>query len=452
VRKITDWPWSLILLTLCLAYAVYKQGGVELEDWSVSLLGLGILALATGLGPRNREFAPSLERWLWCPSLILLGYTAFQLVPLPIGLLKRLSPARAGLNEALTTLVGVGAAAPVSVIPSATWGHLLNVAGYTLTFLLVREMCWQRADRKWTLTLPLLTVAGLEAALGLAQSGLGEGADVAQGNYINRNHFAGLLEMVLPFAVMYALVVFRRGMAHRRFSALTAVKTCVLLALATLIFLGIVFSLSRMGFIASLCSLFVAGALAVGAGLSTRKRWLAVAAVAALIALSFVFLPPDALILRFASLASEDLSGDLRLQVWKDSLHLVAAYPLLGCGLGGYESAFLKFNTGAPMLTMDYAHNDYLQLLAELGILGFLIVAILMLAILLKAVSAALQHPKANDRYLGLACTGAMTAIFIHSVVDFNLYIPANALLLAWIAGIAVSLPGNSGEWRVARD
>ena len=166
-----------------------------------------------------------------------------------------------------------------------------------------------------------------------------------------------------------------------------------------------------------------------------------VGSIAVLVVLSFVFLPPDRLIMRFAQLSSaEEITAEGRLLLWGETLDLIAAYPLFGCGLGAYESAFLKYKVSHPLVTADYAHNDYLQLLAELGIIGFLIGAALVLAVLAKAVRAALRHADPNSRFLALACAGAMVAILIHSLVDFNLYIPANAVLLAWISGISAGL------------
>jgi len=87
--------------------------------------------------------------------------------------------------------------------------------------------------------------------------------------------------------------------------------------------------------------------------------------------------------------------------------------------------------------TQDYAHNDYLQFLAELGAVGFAIAAALLLLVLILSIRASFRHPKPAGQWIGLACTGALTAILIHSIADFNLYVPANATVLAWICGVA---------------
>jgi O-antigen ligase len=110
----------------------------------------------------------------------------------------------------------------------------------------------------------------------------------------------------------------------------------------------------------------------------------------------------------------------------------------VGCGLGGFESAFLKFKSVEGIIVVDYAHNDYLQLLAELGIAGFLIVAVL-LGSVAKRVTR-ITDDVSDIRWVGLACVGSLTAIVVHSAMDFNLYVAANAAVLAWICGLATGL------------
>ncbi len=163
-------------------------------------------------------------------------------------------------------------------------------------------------------------------------------------------------------------------------------------------------------------------------------------AIALAAALVFFFLPTDELILRFGSVINtQNVSGETRISLWRDTRKLIAAYPVTGSGLGTYESALLRFKTVAPMNTADYAHNDYLQAAAELGIAAAAAGLVWVLLIFARAARAALSPDTGPNRYLALGLTGALTAILIHSLVDFNLYIPANAMVFAWICGIAAS-------------
>ena len=100
----------------------------------------------------------------------------------------------------------------------------------------------------------------------------------------------------------------------------------------------------------------------------------------------------------------------------------------------------MKFKVSAPLVTDDFAHNDYLQLLAELGVVGFAIGAALAFSVVRTAVRRAVSSPDPRARYFAVACAGALAAILVHSLADFNLYIPANAMLLAWIAGMTAGL------------
>lgn len=134
--------------------------------------------------------------------------------------------------------------------------------------------------------------------------------------------------------------------------------------------------------------------------------------------------------------------------MWEESLALVRDYPVFGCGLGGYESAFLRYKVGAPMVRDDRVHNDYLQFLIELGAAGFAIGVALMGSIVVGIWRAASGSAEPEGRFLAIGCIGAMAAMGLHSVVDFNLYVPANAMLLAWIGGVGLSI----GRGRSARE
>ena len=222
-------------------------------------------------------------------------------------------------------------------------------------------------------------------------------------------------------------------------------KASALLALAALLLAAIVASQSRMGFVAALGGLLVTGLLAAGAteqrmyGPARRWRWIIPAVTVVLgVALLFILLPTRELVERFAAMAGTgDANGEVRSQIWRETLPLVRAYPLTGCGLGTFESAFLRYKHVAPMFIVDYAHNDYLQTLAELGIVGFALGLALVWRIMTRVVRLALFHQESPGWALALGLAGGIAALLLHSLTDFNLYIPANAMTLAWICGLA---------------
>jgi O-antigen ligase len=216
---------------------------------------------------------------------------------------------------------------------------------------------------------------------------------------------------------------------------------------AALLLIAIVFSLSRMGFFCALAALVVAAALT----LTVRgwrdderveaplwRRALPAAIVAVVVLAGVLVLPSAALVSRFSDLAhTEDITADTRAQLWRDTVPLIKDYPLFGCGFGAYESCFYKYKTVAPMSTADFAHNDYLQVLAELGIVGFAAGLTFVLRILFGVGRNVLYAHSIDERCRSIACVAAMTAMLLHSIVDFNMYVPANAMVFAWIAGVA---------------
>lgn len=431
--------FGLTVLSLILAFAVVNKGGVWARDWNLCLLAIALLTLVYRFRDRSDQ-APPLDRKSQWLLLAFVGLAAIQLLPLPLSWVRFLSPARADLFTATFPVLGSARLAGLTAAPPATLEHLLRLCGYLLVFLLVRDIAWRWSDSPWRPALPLVAIAALEATLGLFQS-YTPGTDAfAAGTWVNRNHFAGFLEMCLPFAVMYPVALLGRTRSRHVWLAAPAWKACGLLSIAGVIFVAILHSLSRMGFLASLASLFAIGALALGARRRGWKRWLPIASLAALVLLGFVLLPSDPLIARYAQLAPADaISSDMRTGMWRDTLGLIKAFPLFGCGLGAYESCFPRYQTVAPMYTIDFAHNDYLQYLSELGVLAFLAGLLFLLGVFRQAIRAGMEEPSTDRRYLSLACAGSFVAIFLHSFVDFNLYIPSNAMLLAWIAGIAAT-------------
>ena len=506
---------ALAVLGGVLAYIAFEWAGVVRTGRYEYLLALGLLAMGLSLGRSRDGWAPLPGRVVRWTLALLPAYVLMQVVPLPVSLVRVLSPARA---EGVAALDPIGAKvnfASLSVSPAATFQSFLLLCGYLIIFLLVRELTWRfgvapgfsparaslsrsggftppssgwrgkpaatfesetgalpREGSCWLAIWPIVAIGALEAGLGLIQCFGGAGEQARRGTYANRDHYVGFLEMALPFAVMYPVALLRRARArghslvpdNRKLQPALlrhslppdtrdlkpALQACGVWALAGLMFAGIVFSFSRMGFVATLFSLFVMGTLAFGTRqlswvASSRKRQAgAVGLVAALALAGFVFLPPDKLILRFAQLVSTDeLTAGTRAHLWAETIPLIRTYPFFGCGLGGYETAFWKFNVSEPLLTDDFAHNDYLQLLAELGLVGFAIGATLAFSVVRMAVRRAVSSAEPGARYFAVACAGALAAILLHSLVDFNLYIPANAMLLAWIAGMTAGV-GNS--------
>jgi len=430
---------TLIALGLSLAWGLFLKAGVYPTDWMTTVLFVGCISLVYWFVVRRRQMAPPLARWVRWVIWALPCYLAFQLLPLPLGLLKVLSPARAQLAVALAPVMPSVHSAPIAVHPPMAlyWGFAM--LGYIATFFLVRELTWRFSDRPWLTVIPLLVVGFIEAVFGMIQVSAGWPNAEATGTFTNRDHFSGMLEMLLPLGVMFGWAILRRRREQFDESLSPAIQVCTVWATAALLLVAIVYSLSRMGFFVAICSLFVAAALSFGPRLPSKSfRTVGLTALALGSLALFIFLPPDQLIARFAEMASSGkITPDARVYFWKETLSLIGEFRLFGCGLGGFESTFLKYQGAMAGFRVEFAHNDYLQYLAELGVVGFSLLMAAVVGVLIPVVKGILRVEDENRRLLLVGCAASFVAIGMHSLVDFNLYTPANAMILAWIGGVA---------------
>jgi O-antigen ligase len=269
--------------------------------------------------------------------------------------------------------------------------------------------------------------------------------------------------MVLPFALSLALYYAqdarRRSRPRSRGEFIgdmgrPALLKCLLLLLAaSLLFLGIVFSFSRMGMISMLCSLvLVVGMVWVGWRRHPQPVWFVLLLLLGGTA-SALWLGAGPVIHHFELLSRDDPlehGTEGRMTLWKDSLQLIRRHPWTGSGLGCFEFAFTRVQSVELDYTIDHAHNDYLEFAVDLGIPAATLLFLAILVLAVRIFSAGLLARSALARAHALGAFGAGCALLIHSLADFNLQIPANALVFSVVLGIgyAVSVEARSNVVR----
>jgi len=149
-------------------------------------------------------------------------------------------------------------------------------------------------------------------------------------------------------------------------------------------------------------------------------------------------------------LQQDEMLSAGRLDLSRDTLKMIVANPL-GIGAGKYQDVFRQYQTFHTESLFDHAHNDYLEITAEWGILGSLVFWVSIVLILISAARAFAHHPIPARRGGLLACAGALFAILVHSTTDFNLQIPSNAMLFFSFVGIALALTTRKGGVKAVR-
>jgi len=326
----------------------------------------------------------------------------------------------------------------ISVSPGATIRHAALFAGCAAVLLAARRAVLLLRRRAWLAALPLLIVGVAQAAIGIRQHSFGDDEIHVRGTFHNRNHFAGFLEMALPLAAGWVVVFARRVDPRAGGGVRAALGAGACAAAALVIVLGIVYSLSRAAFGAA-----VVGMVALGTGLLPRRVRLPGAVVlAATVVLGLAWLAPALLFDRFGRLAGETQ----RVWLWRETVEMIRERPLVGWGFGAYGTALVARRGPLPDFPDVYAHNDYLQLAAELGVVGLLLLGAATLPAARDVLRAAAGDRDRNRTVLALACLAGMAALATHSLVDFQLYVPANLLSFAWLAGTACGVSASLPE------
>jgi len=261
------------------------------------------------------------------------------------------------------------------------------------------------------------------------------------GPYVSHNNYAGLMEMLVPIPLVFCLTRFAVGQLR------------IVIAVGAALMAGtIFFSGSRGGMIAFVAEmiLFVAllkiqkgGKLATGAG------------IFALVTLALLmWIGGVELTRRVATIGTEtkqELSGGLRWTIDKDGIRMFAHKPLLGWGLGTFPTAYPAFRSFYTTFFINDAHNDYLQVLVETGAAGFAAALWFLVLVYRQAFRKLADWPDDINGAVSLACLLGVTGIVIHSFVDFNLQIPANAAWFYVLCAVAASPYRLESRQRIRR-
>ncbi len=386
------------------AFAAFAHGAVE--AWSEAVLELGaaaLLLLWVALVFRGDEIEIRWNPQGWA----LLAFGGFALLQ---------ALARLSVSSYLTKI------------------ELLKLGAYLVLYFLALQAF--RTRKEWQGFVWFLLVLGFVVSVfGIIQHFTFNGklywvrelryGGIPFGPYVNRNHFAGLIELIVPVGL--AVLLLR---AVRR-------DLLPLVTLFTILPIGALFlSASRGGIVSFLVEVGLL-AILIWTRRGEKKALTAAAGVLLLAGVLVAWLGVGRALERFAKFESLEVTEQRRLVMIKDTWRIFLDHPWLGTGLGTLVSVYPRYETLYDGKVVDHAHNDLVEVFAETGIPG----ALCCLAFVVLLIRSALANLRSSHDSLDLAIhVGAFVAcagLMAHSLADFNLHIPSNALLFFLLAGLA---------------
>jgi len=413
---VQPWVWSFYCLLMIAAFM--------LSLWTV----------------QSQSIIPSIRHLNKLVAIFFIWSLALCL-PFPHTLLSFLSPTRFEIVTQAWMLTGnnpVWETISYSSKKALAWWVFLVSLG--LFFIVLHDLCQDRKMLK-RIVFVMIGVGLIEAAYGLIQAlvpSMGvlwvdyvkDYLGTARGTFINRNHFAGFIEMTWPLALGMTLAQTSRIHSLKEALGSDRLNRQALMALVIIVFLlALIFTRSRAGIFSGLIG-YLTFFIMARTGLkdaALQSRFL-LGGIIVLVCIYAMTIGVGPILDRFLIIAGD---GHSRMDIWRDSLPIIKSHPL-GIGLGNYENVFAVYNRSfISGKTVTHAHNDYLQLLIETGWIG-LFAAVGGFFIFLGKSAGRIRrldfHGDPLRFYLAAGAFSGLISMAVHSLFDFNMQIPSNCL------------------------
>ena len=420
---------KLILITLIISVLLF--GSVEL--WSSAAVCFLIFTLGL-IWILMREYIKyEIKRpvkMLIIASSIFLLYGAFQTVPLPASVLKMISPVTFQLQSFYS--LDNNLAMPISFNKYQTISETIRWAAFFTVFTISAVIFTDRENLRGTLK--TLSIFGFSLAIFaiIQKATWNKGIywiwELALGGqpfgpFVNRNHFAGLMDMLIPLSLGLTL------------TQKTREKKILFGFMTVIMAVSIFFSLSRGGILSFFAGMVIFSLLEILRHKQAKKVWL-IGLFVTVVLCYVIYLGVSPIMQRFSE---TDISNEERLVVWSATWHAVKDFWLTGSGLGSFINIFPLYSPPISGGIYDHAHNDYLEFFLETGLPGafFLLV---FLSLMIYTVTG--NRLRGRNSVLRNAAISAAFTMIVHSIFDFNLHILSNMLIFGYILGMIAGLSG----------
>jgi len=247
------------------------------------------------------------------------------------------------------------------------------------------------------------------------------------GPYVNRNHFAGFAELLVPIALVPLVL----GKVRRERLFLVALFAFVPIV-------ALLLSASRGGIISFVVEMLILFALLL-VRRTSGKYMLAggVLVVCAMLAVSWIGVRQ--VLERFSQTQALEVTAGKRMSMTRDTWRIFLDNPVLGTGLGTLQMVFPPYESNYDAKVVNHSHNDYVEALAEAGVPGALCCLWFLAVLFVESVKGLKELGNSFGAAVNLSGLVGCCGLLVHSLVDFNLHIPANALLFFLSAYLATA-------------
>lgn len=434
------------------------------ENWSRTVLTIAttvsFLLLSFRLFNKNETFfkIPGI-----IPLFLLLAWMLLQLLPLPASIVRVISPSTFALYSPFLELEPSQQWIPLTVNPGASLLLFFTFSSYALFYILTVYHLSSGNKLKQTLIIitTLASIIGVEAILQKLTSPEAiywfrtTPSSSPMGPWVYRNHFAGFMEMLFPLVIALFLfyrphIQYEQSLKNKFIAAFTmtgANRYLLFGSAAILMAVSILFSLSRGGIITLSIAFLFFIFFSARATQDKRTQWIFFLTISAVLVVTWLGWQP--IMDRFGSMWGEDgLNTGGRFPIILDSVAIIKKHPFFGTGFGTFIDTYPTVRTISGSSIYDHAHNDYIELLADGGIVGFVLCGCFVFSILINSIKTLNRR---REPYAILITSGALTgllALLFHSFVDFQMYNGANALYFFFLCGLAVSGANTRYQYR----
>jgi len=327
---------------------------------------------------------------------------------------------------------------------TSIWSIILLINYVTIYYLIIHTFRTRSQFRQVIYIIigvgAFLSIFGLIKLIGANPFSWWEYTDIRQSQFRlastfgNPDHLAGYMEMALPLLLGILLLGYKPGIV-----TLLIYLCCTLLT-------ALVFSLSRGGWSGAFTGLaFMSIALLTNRHFQRKKFFMCL--IGGFFAVALIVLSSTPVVERIRTLEQKDQIPNFKSRIsrWRGTVEMIEDYPLLGVGPGNFAFIFTQYQPPGFATRSFYAHNDYLDFTSEVGLPLSAIVVWMIIAFYRQGFRK-LKNPSRLVRGITLGSMSGITAMLFHSISDFNLHIPANAILFTVLSTFVVSAIPHSNS------